>query len=485
MREGWDNPNVFQICTLRESSSSIKKRQEIGRGLRLAVNKYGERLGEEMLGNDVQNVNTLTVIANESYDSFARALQDEMQEIINSRPLKVDIGLFKNQILVALDKINPISDEDASMIYSGLRNSGLVNKDGDLSDEYRDMVQDEKITAVVNAVGDDYSPAAAEIVELLDSVYDPRRDKMIINARNSVQLKLRRDKIMSADFQGFWNEIDRKTYYQVDFDEDELVRRCVERLNGDGVKVSVLEAVVKKGDVEVEEHSTNMVRESSWTRNILPNVSHVMYDLIGEIALQTNLLRKTICEILTSIRPTVFANYRKNPEEFIRRTIRLIEDVKASMISKNIHYYVTDKHWDINEVFDQTITGHIGEDVLEVSKNVYDRLKYDSKIEKQLAEAMERDGEIETYAKIPTSFKITTPVGNYSPDWAIIAKKTDGTRKVFFVAESKGSDEEKDLKGVENAKIACARQHFAVVSNNSVRYGVVSSIGDLKRNLFS
>lgn len=122
--------------------------------------------------------------------------------------------------------------------------------------------------------------------------------------------------------------------------------------------------------------------------------------------------------------------------------------------------------------------------MLEVSKNVYDRLKYDSKIEKQLAEAMERDGEIETYAKIPTSFKITTPVGNYSPDWAIIAKKTDGTRKVFFVAESKGSDEEKDLKGVENAKIACARQHFAVVSNNSVRYGVVSSIGDLKRNLF-
>ena len=485
LREGWDNPNVFQICTLRESSSSIKKRQEIGRGLRLAVNKYGERLDEEMLGNDVQNVNTLTVVANESYDSFARALQDEMQEIINSRPLRVDIGLFKNQILVALDKSNPISDEDASMIYSGLRNSGLVDKDGNLSDEYRDMVQDEKITAVTNAVGGDYSPAAVEIVELLDSVYDPKRDKMITNARNSVQLKLRRDKIMSADFQQFWNEIDRKTYYQVDFDEDELVKRCVERLNGDGVKVSVLEAVVKKGDVEVEEHSTSMVRESSWTRNILPNVSHVKYDLIGEVASQTNLLRRTVCEILTSIRPTVFANYRKNPEEFIRRVIRLIEDVKAPMISENIHYYVTDKRWDVNEVFDQTITGHIGEDVLEVSKNVYDRLKYDSKVEKQLAEAMERDSEIETYAKIPTSFKITTPVGNYSPDWAVIAKKTDGTRKVFFVAESKGSDEEKDLKGVENAKISCARQHFAVVSNGRVKYGVATDINDLRLNLFS
>lgn len=485
LREGWDNPNVFQICTLRESSSSIKKRQEIGRGLRLAVNKYGERLDEEMLGNDVQNVNTLTVIANESYDSFARALQDEMWEIINSRPLKVDIGLFKNQILVALDKSNPISDEDASMIYSGLRNSGLVNKDGSLSDEYRDMAQDEKIAAVVNAVSDDYSPAAAEIVELLDSVYDPKRDKMITNARNSVQLKLRRDKIMSDDFQKFWNEIDQKTYYQVDFDEDELVKRCVERLNNDGVKVSVLEAVVKEGDVEVEEHGVGMVRESSWTRTILPNVSHVRYDLIGEIASQTSLLRKTVCEILTNIRPTVFANYRKNPEEFIRRAIKLIEDVKAPMISENIHYYVTDKRWDINEVFDQTITGHIGEDVLEVSKNVYDRLKYDSKVEKQLAEAMERDSEIETYAKIPTSFKITTPVGNYSPDWAVIAKKTDGTRKVFFVAESKGSDEEKDLKGVENAKISCARQHFAVVSNGRVKYGVATDINDLRLNLFS
>ena len=228
-----------------------------------------------------------------------------------------------------------------------------------------------------------------------------------------------------------------------------------------------------------------MVRESSWTRNILPNVSHVKYDLIGEIASQTNLLRKTVCEILTSIRPTAFANYRKNPEEFIRRTIRLIEDVKAPMISENIHYYVTDKYWDINEVFDQTITGHIGEDVLEVSKNVYDKLKYDSKVEKQLAEAMERDGEIETYAKIPTSFKITTPVGNYSPDWAVIAKKTDGTRKVFFVAESKGSDEEKDLKGVENAKITCARKHFRCVSGSRVGYGVVSDFSELKRELFA
>lgn len=164
----------------------------------------------------------------------------------------------------------------------------------------------------------------------------------------------------------------------------------------------------------------------------------------------------------------------------------MIEDVKAPMISENIHYYVTDKYWDINEVFDQTITGHIGEDVLETDKgkNVYDKLKYDSKVERQLAEAMERDDEIETYAKIPTSFKITTPVGNYSPDWAVIAKKTDGTRKVFFVAESKGGDEEKNLKGVEKAKIACVRQHFAVVSNNNVKYGVVSSVGDLKRELF-
>lgn len=222
------------------------------------------------------------------------------------------------------------------------------------------------------------------------------------------------------------------------------------------------------------------------TGQIIATKSCVRYDFIGEIANGTSLPRKTVYQILLNLWPEVFGNYRRNPEEFIRRAIKLIEDVKAPMISENIHYYVTDKHWDINEVFDQTITGHIGEDVLETdkNKNVYYKLKYDSKVEKQLAEAMERDDEIETYAKIPTSFKITTPVGNYSPDWAVIAKKTDGTRKVFFVAESKGSDEEKDLKGVENAKIACARQHFAVVSNNNVKYGVVSSVGDLKRELF-
>ena len=485
LREGWDNPNVFQICTLRESSSSIKKRQEIGRGLRLAVNKYGERLDEEMLGNDVQNVNTLTVIANESYDSFARALQDEMQEVIKNRPRAVSPELFTNQIFVGLGNVK-LTSLQAGSICARLIDNGLMDGAGRLSDEYYNMTQDEKVAAVGNAVGEEFSPAANEFVEILDSVFDINREKYISNARNSVQLRLKRDKVMSADFQELWNEIDRKTYYQVDFDEDELVKRCVERLNGDGVKVSVLEAVVKKGDVEVEEHSTNMVRESSWTRAILPNVSHVKYDLIGEVASQTNLLRKTVCEILTNIRPTAFANYRKNPEEFIRRTIRLIEDVKAPMISENIHYYVTDKHWDINEVFDQTITGHIGEDVLETSKNknVYDGLKYDSKVEKQLAEAMECDDEIETYAKIPTSFKITTPVGNYSPDWAVIAKKTDGTRKVFFVAESKGSDDEKDLKGVENAKIACATKHFAAVSNGNVGYDVVSSMDDLKRKMF-
>ena len=489
LREGWDNPNVFQICTLRESSSSIKKRQEIGRGLRLAVDMNGIRQDAELLGNDeVRQVNELTVIANESYDNFARALQDEMQEVIKNRPRAVSPELFMNQIFVGLGNTT-LTSLQAGAICAWLIEDGLMDGAGHLSDEYYNMTQDEKVTAVGNAVGDEFAPAANEFVEILDSVFDINREKYISNARNSVQLRLRRDKVMSADFQELWDEIDRKTYYQIDVDDDQLVEVCAERLNSDGITVTVLEAVVDKGSMSVNDFGVNddvtMVKEASTARQIIGVHSQVKHDLIGEIATGTNLLRTTVYRILMKLRATVFGNYRRNPEEFIRRCIHLINDAKSSLVAENITYYATDDKWDVDEVFDQAITGHIGEDVIEVKKNVYDRLKYDSDVEFKLAEAMELDSDIDTYAKIPTSFKISTPVGNYSPDWAIIAKKTDGTRKVFFVAETKGSSKESDLRGVEKAKIKCAGKHFQCISGGKVRFGLVSDFDELKRELFA
>lgn len=488
LREGWDNPNVFQICTLRESSSNIKKRQEIGRGLRLAVDMNGIRQDAELLGSDeVQQINELTVIANESYDSFARALQDEMQEVIKNRPRAVSPELFTNQIFVGLGNVK-LTSLQAGAICVRLIDNGLMDGAGRLSDEYYNMTQDEKVTAVSNAVGEEFSPAANEFVEILDSVFDINREKYISNARSSVQLRLKRDKVMSADFQELWDEIDRKTYYQIDVDDDQLVEVCAERLNSDGVTVTVLEAVVDKGSMSVNDFGVNddvtMVKEASTARQIIGVHSQVKHDLIGEIATGTNLLRTTVYRILMKLRATVFGNYRRNPEEFIRRCIHLINDAKSSLVAENITYYATDDKWDVDEVFDQTITGHIGEDVIEVKKNVYDRLKYDSDVELKLAEAMELDSDIDTYAKIPTSFKISTPVGNYSPDWAIIAKKSDGSKRVFFVAESKGSDDVFHLRGVEKAKIDCATKHFECVSNNRVRYAVVSNFNQLKKQLF-
>lgn len=498
LREGWDNPNVFQICTLRESSSSIKKRQEIGRGLRLAVNKYGERQDEAALGHDmVQEVNTLTVIANESYDSFAKGLQSELQEVLDSRPKCVDTSLFAN--LVLLDNngnSHTISDRQAVIIVGSLYNQGhgIIDSNGKISSNYTSATDDEKKSVVANLLGNDFNNLSDAVVRRLDSVFDPQKENIYTNSRNSITIHVNQRKLHSPEFESFWNEIDNKTYYQIDVNEDKLVEKCKNELSEKLASVPVLTAHVNTGTVEVDSNndSISMVHESSSTYyNLANHQAYQPIDLIGTIATRTNLTRRTVCNILRQMKPTSFANYRRNPDVFISRAVSIINDTKSPLIAANIHYYKTDDNWSIDDIFNGTLTGQRGIDVVDMSaemqsnKGLYDYLKYDSEGELTFGKGLERDSNIVLYAKIPTTFKISTPVGNYSPDWAIIAKRPDSdTTNVFFIAETKGSEKDIDLRPVEQAKIDCARKHFAVVSSGKVKYDVVESIDRLEEKLF-
>lgn len=486
LREGWDNPNVFQICTLGNpgaGASEIKKRQEIGRGLRLAVDQNGVRQDAETVGDDsVQSINILTVIANESYDAFAKALQNEYADVANGRPKVLTMALVKGFYYTDGDghKVD-VSEDSCAIIYSKLSESELI--DNSLpSAMYTGMPQCEKLAAVRGVLGDQFSNIAESVADMLDSIYDAKKMRPT-NARHTVRMTLRREIIDRPEFDELWRHINQRTYYQVNASEPELIHECVNAINC-GLSVSKTQLVVKQGDmgnISYVGEGNAMTMQHNRYHNVDLNVDNdVKFDLVGEIASETNLLRSTVANILNELAPSTFGKFCVNPEEFIRKCIQLINQTKPQLIVKNITYQpIEGKVMGKSDVFKGVIDVDDEAMCREARKHIYDHVRFDSQIERSLSEQMDQDCDIDFYIKLPSKFTVHTPLGEYNPDWAIVASSSEN-KKIYMVAESKGTTQAPNLRPVEQAKIYCAKEHFAAISDSFIKYDVVSNINEVR-----
>ena len=480
LREGWDNPNVFQICTLKQSSSEVRKRQEVGRGLRLCVNQDGERMDAGVLGNDVQNVNVLTVIASESYDSFARGLQSELAEAVANRPVAVTPDLFKGKVLVDVSGNEQVVDgELAQAIFEDLIFNGYVKR-GVLTDKY----YADKVNGEIK-VAEEAADSRDAVINILDSIYDARVMQPE-NARDkNVELKYDPEKLAMPEFQELWKRISPKSVYVVDFDTDELVRKSIDALNLH-LNVSKLLFKVETGEMDEIKSKEELQEGGAFGKsrsktydsaNRIHANGGVKYDLVGKLVESTGLTRKAIVQILTGIDKGVFGQFKVNPEEFIIKAAGLINDEKATAIIQHITYNTLEERYDTDIFTEPTIKGKLDVNAMKARRHLYDHIVYDSTKERDFASELDTNEDVAVYVKLPSSFYISTPVGRYNPDWAIAFY--EGTVKhIYFVAETKGSLDSFKLNHItpiEQAKIDCAREHFKAISGDNVVYDVVDS----------
>ncbi len=479
LREGWDNPNVFQICTLKHSDSIIRKRQEVGRGLRLCVDQNGNRIDSETPGVNVHDINVLTVIASESYETFAKGLQSEIAETLSDRPQKANVEFFLNNVVKNARGEELFIDEDlANTLHRSFIRNYYVDDDDNLTEKYYKELEEGKIK-----LPKEFEDFKEGVIQLVGKIYTEGTTPLVENAReeNIKELKVN-ENFKKKEFQELWEKINIKTAYYVDFDTDELVKNCIIALDKD-LRVSDLTYHVKTGEMEsisskeeLERGEAFVVKESEVDKDYSEVTTTLRYDLVGKLVDETNLTRKAIVDILKGIKPNTFYMFRKNPEEFILKASRIINEQKASMVIEHITYNPIDEKFDGSIFTNNTLKGTLGKDAIEVKKHIYDYVRYDSDTERKFAEALDTSKEVVVYAKLPRGFFIPTPVGNYNPDWAIVFDE-EKVRHIYFIAETKGKLEslEFDVRGVEKAKIHCAKKHFKKISNGIVKYEAVDS----------
>jgi len=480
LREGWDNPNVFQICTLKQSGSEVRKRQEVGRGLRLCVNQDGERMDTNSLGNDVHNVNVLTVIASESYDSFAKGLQTELADAVADRPRAVTVDLFVGKVIKDDKGNEQVVDQDtASAIHYEMIVNGYIDRKGILTDKY----YEDKANGEIK-VAEEVADSAASVIEIVDSIYDAKSMQPENARSNNVELQVDEDKLAMPEFKALWSKINAKSVYVVDFDTDELIKKSIESLDRK-LRVSKIYFRVETGamdDIKSKDalmSGASFVKEESASYGVTVTASsNVKYDLIGKLVDETGLTRKAVIAILQGIQPHVFNQFKDNPEEFILKAAALINDQKATAIIEHITYDVLDEHYGMDVFTDPTIKGKLGVNAMKAKKHLYDHIVYDSSNERDFATDLDTNTDVAVYVKLPDGFYISTPVGHYNPDWAI-AFYEGNVKHIYFVAETKGSMSSMQLRLIEESKIHCAREHFKAISSGNVVYDVVDSYKSL------
>ena len=481
LREGWDNPNVFQICSLRQSNSVSQKRQEVGRGLRLCVDRYGVRQDNDALPEEVHKVNRLTVIASEGYATFVADLQRDIKQDLYDRPTKADVDFFTGKIVTCDDGSKyTITKNDAQDIYFQLRTKNYITKEGEVTEIFRKACADEKL----EPLADELQPMSNSVMRLVQSIYDPSvlKDMIDDGSKTTTPDNKLNDNFMKKEFQELWRRINHKYAYTVSFDSEELIEKAVAAINKE-LEVTQLSYVVTRGEQKDKtslndmKHGEMMHQQESATEKLKTDiVSNVRYDLLGKISSATRLTRKTVAAILSKIRPPKFDMYKMNPEEFIRKVTRLILEQKATIIVEHISYNRIDGKFD-SDIFTQEKHGTIDR-AFEGKKSIVDYVFTDSEGERKFVGQIDTAKEVAVYAKLPKGFHIPTPVGNYSPDWAIAFQEGE-VKHIYFVAETKGSMSSMDLREIEKGKIACAEKLFAQISTSNVKYGKVDSFETL------
>ena len=479
LKEGWDNPNVFQICTLKNSDNETKKRQEVGRGMRLCVNQNGERQDADVLGDHVFDTNILTVIASESYDDFAKKLQTEMAEACADRPIIITPNLFEGKPYTKADGTNGRFDlAQARDIYDELVCQKYVKK-GELTAKY----YEDKRNGTLDF--EELNNMKDGIIAALDTVFNPSSVKPE-DARKPKTANFQQENFDKKEFQELWKRINQRTYYQVNFDTSDLVKKSIKALD-DNLKVTEIRIVVEGGsldnvrDKESLETGVAMTQGNTRTIHVTEAIGKgVTYDLIGKLVMATGLTRKTIVEILKGIKPATFHLFKFNPEEFIIKASLIINDCKALAVIQCIKYEKLNDKFSTDIFTENMLRGKLGINAIESTKSLYDLVVLDSMgTEKNFAESLEYEDDVVVYTKLPNGFYINTPMGKYNPDWAV-AFREGSVKHVYFVAESKGNDlQGSQLRGSEESKIECARRHFKAISDNGYIYDVAKDYKSL------
>lgn len=485
LREGWDNPNVFQICTLKHSDSNTAKRQEVGRGLRLCVNQSGNRMDVETCGDSVHDINMLTVIASESYKTFVSDLQSDIKTVLYDRPTVATSEYFAGKYVKVNDVPTLIDDTVAHNIEFYLISNGYVDIKRKVTDKYRADVAN----GTVAPLPLELAPMAEGIHALIQSVYD---DSILANMfKDGHESKVKdnplNENFAKKEFQALWKQINRKYAYTVDFDSEELIRKAIAHIN-EKLFVSELQYTTTIGRQrdKMDEYELDRGASFSGERTRTQTLKHagtsqIKYDLVGKVAEGTTLTRRTAARILKGLREDKLYMFRLNPEEFISKVVRLIKEQKATMIVEHISYDQIEGEYD-STIFTAEKNTQPFDKAFLAKKAIQDYVFTDGSaeksIERRFAEDLDAAEEVCVYAKLPRTFQIPTPVGNYSPDWAI-AFYEGAVKHIFFVAETKGTMESLSLRPIEQAKISCAKKLFNEMSTSKVKYHDVDSYQSL------
>ncbi len=480
LREGWDNPNVFQICVLRNTDpKEVRTRQEVGRGLRLCVNQDGDRIDEEFEGLDFTQANILTIIANDSYEDFVKGLQQEFSKNIKDRPSKLTKEfLLKNKL-----GDTRISDEIATKICNDFLKNGYVDDFGALTDKYHSDLEQNNVQ-----IREELKPKLDQIIEAVKQLYDNTIKIVNEDDTNKIRNKINQTNFNHPEFKKFWEKINSKSTYTVDFDTAVLIKNSVGKIDQNLHVVKIM-AEIKSGEMattglELEKLRSNKAfgNEATKTENVKSIISkRYSSDLIERIVSETFLKRQTVIDILTKISKDKFDKFKENPEDFVIQISKLINDEKAEIIYDNIIYHKTEEKIPL-DIFEKGIFSngaYIDTDA--ANRYIYEFLVCESKNELQFALNIDKAAEVIVFAKLPKNhYIIYTPIGGFGPDWMIVFDKNK-VKYAYFVAETKGSKRELDQRGVERIKIECAKKHFYAISDDKVKFDVVSSWDDLKK----
>jgi type III restriction enzyme len=474
LREGWDNPNVFQICVLRNTDpKEVRTRQEVGRGLRLCVNQKGERVDEEYEGLDSSQANVLTIIANESYEDFAHGLQNEFSKNLRDRPSKLTIDFLMKKSING----QRISQSDARAIHYDFTVNRYIDENGVLTEKYHKDRETGEIK-----IRDELKEKTPEIIEIVRELYENVVRVHNEDDTNKIKNKINEQNFKSEEFRKLWDYINSKSTYTVDFNTQELIQQSVKQIN-EKLEVTKIRAETKEGWIKAQikeddfKGYTAFDKEKISTEDLKESISeYIRYDLIGKIVTETNLTRSTIIEILSKINQEKFDLYKENPEDFTIKISKIINDEKAEIIHENIQYHTLEDKIPI-EIFEENIQNK-GK-FISLNKYIYDFLIYDSDVEKNIAQNMDESIQVSVFSKLPKGdYVIYTPVGKFSPDWMIVFDKNK-VKYAYFVIETKGKTSSLQLRGVERIKIECAKKHFHAISSGNVKFDAVKGFEEL------
>jgi type III restriction enzyme len=470
LKEGWDNPNVFQICALREMGSERERRQTLGRGLRLCVNQDGQRV----YGHDV---NRLTVIATESYKEFADNLQKEIEADTGIRFGIVEQHQFATIAITTPDgKVAPLGVDQSKALWDHLRAAGHIDAKGKVQDSLKIALKEGKL-----ALPDAFEPYRGQLAELLRQVTG-RVEIKNRDERETVPLRKGADGkavMLSEEFKALWDRIKHKTTYRVQFDNSKLIRDCTAALTKD-LHISRARLQWRKADIAIGKAGVEAIEVAGASTVVLDEAAIELPDLLTDLQDRTQLTRRTLVKILTECER--LDDFKRNPQQFIEQAAEIINRCKRRSLVDGIRYErLGDEACWAQELFEtEELTGYLNNMLRDTKRSIYEHVVYDSTTERDFADALEKDESVVLYAKLPGWFKVPTPLGTYNPDWAVLLEK-DGVQRLYFVVETKSSLFTDDLRNKESAKIECGRAHFKAlaVGENPARYVVARSFDDV------